>query len=256
MPLFTVLILTLPIIIGSNRPTAPNSVEKKEQRFPFMQPMSFDDFLVDLNQFYKGHEQVIDDDNSQGFWNPEELYDNTKKSSIAPSDVDSYKQDENDNESENYTRKKSSYLHNWNFKNIQTTVSHNAEKIMKHTTIPPLSEDIFETWALPPVIQTSTQNRNDKSNKIITILPIEDFLKIDQISGRSKNSKASESTTDRDQVKSTHISKIGRRRKRKKTDSEEVETKDESTEEEVTVEHSLYKWYKHLKETGKFDFSR
>ena len=110
--------------------------------------------------------------------------------------------------------------------------------------------------ALPPVIQTSTQNRNDKSDKIITILPIEDFLKIDQISGRSKYSKASESTTDRDQVKSTHISKIGRRRKRKKTDSEEAETKDESTEEEVTVEHSLYKWYKHLKETGKFDFSR
>ena len=109
MPLFTMLILTLPIIIGSSRPTAPNSVEKKEQRFPFMQPMSFDDFLVDLNQFYKGHEQVVDhqyEDNSQAFWNPEELYDETKKSLSASTDVDTYHRDKNDSESNNYGNKK------------------------------------------------------------------------------------------------------------------------------------------------------
>ena len=81
---------------------------------------------------------------------------------------------------------------------------------------------------------------------------INSFLKIDQISGKPKYSKVSDSNTDRDQVKSTHMPKIGRRRKRKKTDSEEAKTKDVSNKEEATVKQSLYNWYKHLKETGKF----
>ena len=74
---------------------------KIEQEFPFMRPMSFDDFLVDLNQFYQGHDQVVDhqyEDNSQAFWNPEELYDETKKSLSASTDVDTYYQDKYDNE--------------------------------------------------------------------------------------------------------------------------------------------------------------
>ena len=62
----------------------------------------------------------------------------------------------------------------------------------------------------------------------------------------------SNANTDRDQVKSTYMTKIGRRRKRKKTDSEQAKTKDESNKEEATVKQSLYKWYEQLKETGKF----
>ena len=262
------LALELPITWG--RGIRDNEME---QGFPFSQQLSFEDFLVDLNEFYQGYKQGFahghdswaeKSSKHQSFYfedNEVKMIDfNSSEDKTSP--VSTKKN--LTGESQRSTEEKPSYLDEWNFEKTVRIVDSKDSKLVKtpKPTTPPLTEDIFNSWKTPSKNNNSSSKRKQKFFELqivpeeIPRLPLENLLNIKSTPESLNEAESTNRTFEVDpcnKMTKSYIRRRRRRRKRKKSKIlEEVQIVLSPKDEGNSTPRSLYKWFKQLKEEGKF----